>query len=98
MKCLVCDREMTVFSPSASGGFRSECKKHGGVPEQVNRLRSDVESLRKQLMRERERVERLRAALQQARKYLDGTLGNERPVAVAEIDRTLEGGKQKKAE
>jgi len=49
-------------------------------------------------MRERERVERLRAALQQARKYLDGTLGNERPVAVAEIDRTLEGGKQKKAE
>lgn len=39
--------------------------------------------------------ERLRAALRQARLYVDGTLGPDRPVAVAEIDRALEGASDK---
>lgn len=40
-----------------------------------------------------EERERLRTALRRARLYVDGTLGPERPIAVAEIDRAMEGGK-----
>lgn len=90
-KCLVCNHEMTILAPSARGGFNSECKEHGGVTQQVQELRLQLDCLRADLMSERKQVEPLRAALRQARLYVDGTLGQNRPVAVAEIDMALEG-------
>ena len=91
--CLVCGKLMTVLRPSESGGFKEECSTHGSVSQQVKELKLRHDCLRADNQELHERVERLREALQTARCYLDGTLGDDRPVAVAGIDKALEEGK-----